>query len=490
MKSEKRFVYQATLLSDVSFSASNSTTQATTLDYVPGAALLGALASRHYGTDEALAWSRFHSGELRFGIGLPVTIHEPEDRTMKPGPDSMGVPFPHVGYTLKGVKAKVFSNAVRLAPAGQPEFKRGGYLDARGSWAAVPRRVSLRTKIERETGMAGDATLHMLECLPAGTRFIGQVSADADELLDFARKYLEGVHRIGRSRGAELGSVQIEVLREQAWLEHGPAQETSATFLCLSDVALRTTHGAVRLVPVGEDVGLPGWAFDSAKSSLRVRAYSPYNGHRRSFDSERQVIEMGSVLVFTGAGVPSGPQLHRALNSGVGEHRAEGLGQLWFEPEPLKSATVGRWAAIFAKEPATSGADPLNSPLKRWLEEQTEGYKRDDEMFGLARKAAQALRSVPRAQWSEVAALVGADGDLQPLKRFLQEGVRRKVWQYRWRALMGQLGATQLEINGTPKPGDPAYPQEPPHPVAREYRARFLQLIAQHARHASKQENR
>lgn len=445
------FVYQLTLLSDASFSASSSTTQSESLDYIPGAALLGAVASRAYPADADAAWRHFHSGALRFGPALPVLDGQ------------MAVPTPKCLYRTKGgPPGQPLVNAVRKPPVGQQaQFSGSGYLSPKGATASLSRRSSLRTKVDPETGRADEGRLYALEALPAGSQFIGQVSADTPELLTFARANLAATLALGRSRGTELGQAAFEIL-SVSWLPSGTPRRDEATFLCLADVALSTLDGQPRLVPDGADVGLDGWAFDAGASALRTRSYSPYNTHRRRSDVSRQVIAAGSVLVFKGNGLPNAATVALHTATGVGEHRAEGLGSLWFEPEPLQAPEVGAWQSVAARaRPLRSGT--FDSPLLTWLEDRDRAAKARDALFGKARAAGARLRSIPRAQWGELSSKVGANGDLEAIELFLKVGVRQHSWKFEIETLLGEL----RDIT----PGD---------------RSAFLALLAQHARHASK----
>lgn len=450
------FVYQVTLTSDASFSASSNTSAPETLEYLPGAALLGALASTAYGTDESTSWERFHSGHLRFGVGLPVSL------------SGMTVPMPKCLFQPKGSAKKELFNAVRKnSVEGQPKFLTEHFLNSDGTTHEVRIRSSLRTKLDN--GVADDGKLYGLHSLEAGTSFIGLVSADSTELLEFAKQGLTGTIRIGRSRNAELGAARFQPLGVE-WVEHGGAQDSAvAVFLALSDVALRGTAGEPRLQPDGKDVGLDGWEFDPRKSALRTRRYSPYNGHRARPDLSREVIEAGSVFVFANTKDPKARANRSAiaarLGAGVGEHRAEGLGQLWFEPEPLRHESVGKWETIRVDADVPTFARPSGS-LANWLIQREERSLRRDALYEAARELGHRLRGIPPSQWAELVRLVGVDGDTAKLETHLKSGVRQHIWRYHHQVLVEAV--TKQE----------------------KFRAEFLALVAMHARHASAENRR
>lgn len=456
------FTYQLTLLTDASFSSNNSTNAQETLSYVPGSTLLGAVASRGYPADDQAAWDTFHSGKLRFGVGLPVEA------------DAMCVPVPKCLYSPKGLKGARLRNAVRehVEASVQPQFEKRNFLTATGGKFELPTRSSLRTKLDN--GVADDGKLFALEAIQAGAKFIGRVSADSPELLMCARRALvgpegnavEGQIAIGRSRRSELGLAKVEILGED-WLHHGPAKAGQAVFLALSDIALRDQFGVPRLLPQGEDVGLVGWNFDESLSAIRTRRYSPYNGHRRRPSLSREVIEAGSVLVFTGpeGNLADGGKIAARLERGIGEFRAEGLGQLWFEPEALAGAELGPWRTVAAK-PTISQTGALKSPLLDWLVAREAAVVKRADMFDRARVLGRRFSSIPRSQWGEISAKFAASPNPAALDTFLAEGVRQHAWRHHRADLVRELtnsGSDAVE---------------------------FLFLLAQHARHANAEKAR
>ncbi len=330
----------------------------------------------------------------------------------------------------------------------------------------VPLRSSMRTRLR--DGVADDGKLYTLESVLAGQVFIGQVAADTEELLDVARRAFVAEIRLGRSRGAEFGLARCRLLT-CGWLTHGALRPQEAVFLCVSDLALRSETGAPRLLPMGTDVGLPKWTFAPERSAVRTRRYSPYNGHRRRPDLGREVIEAGSVLTFhppdAGGGGADRAVVLARLERGVGEHRSDGLGMLWLEPEPLLHDIVRPWTSL---QPQLSEGQPSlpDSPLLAWIVEKEQAAALRDDRFARAREMGRRFAMIPRAQWAELFTLVDLDGGTSRLNRYLADGVRQHVWRHH--------RAPLIEALGTEDPGA----------------AELLRLIAQHARHASVGRNR
>lgn len=310
------------------------------LDYLPGSTLLGLAASRLYATLSAdEAWTLFHSGQVRFGDALPLAG------------DETGLPVPLCWHTYKGEPAQ--RNGRLLASqlfdpscpgsdrARQPVQLRGGYATPSGQLLSPRRQQTLKTAIDRQTGMAAESQLFGYEALAAGQRFRCEISADdavPAALWQRLQEALTGRASLGRSRSAQFGRVWIEP-QGQASAER-PVSEpdgTRLTLWLLSDLLLEE-HGQPCLIPYPHLLGLPqGSRWLSEASFLRSRRYSAYNAYRRHYDSERQVITRGSVLRFE---LPRSltPQEHQHLQQGLGLQIECGLGSVWVNPPLLASA--------------------------------------------------------------------------------------------------------------------------------------------------------
>src|SRR5690606_7518915 len=107
------------------------------------------------------------------------------------------------------------------------------------------------------------------------------------------------------------------------------AVTTRAVIMLLGELALEDERtGAPRLMPQATDFGLPAdWALDLEHSFVRFRSYDRFNGYRKSFDVQRQVLQRGAVLVFTGQSPLTDAQWNDALahaDAGAGLDRQEG----------------------------------------------------------------------------------------------------------------------------------------------------------------------
>lgn len=305
------------------------------LDYTPGATLLGHVAARLYaGLDAEQAWAVFHSGKVRFGDALPLHGDQP------------GYPMPLAWHVNKGESAnadgrllstQVFDAAqVDQHEGRQPAQLRHGYVTADGHWLNPARQHTLKTAIDPDNGRAADGQLFGYETLAAGQTFRADISADDDidgALWQTVLDALQGTARLGRSRSAQFGKVEMTARPADAVSAPDDAGEQLTLWL-LADLALERA-GQPCTQPHPDLLGLPeGSQWLPNASFLRQRSYSPYNAYRRHHDPQRQVISRGSVLRYRLPAALSAAQRQR-LQQGLGLHVECGLGQAWVNPPLL-----------------------------------------------------------------------------------------------------------------------------------------------------------
>ncbi len=412
-------ILELELLDDVAITASNATIDAhESLTYIPGQCLLGAMARAGY-HDHGLPdgeWTIFHSGRVRFGCALPLVDGEPA----WPTPLAWHVPK---GESATDPSDQVTGHVVNLslegarAPDTQYQQVRGGYVNAHGVLRKPGRSRTMRTAIGAE-GRARDGFLFTMSALTRGQTFVAELSSDDASALAAVEKALVGAGtiRVGRSRSAEFGAAKVaRSAREHVAPKTAPFRDASSVLVwCLSDVCLRDREtGQPTFTPTAAQFGLPKhWVFATSRSYLRTRRYSPFNAHRKRPDLDRQVIVEGSVLRFES---PDGSTLPREAwdrareqaARGVGEHLAEGLGRVAFEPELLRDAKP-----VFSSRAATarSVAAPLAAPadpLIGWIDRQHGERLARDQAWTNAMKLLRALGERPRwtlpaSQWGEV----------------------------------------------------------------------------------------
>ncbi|WP_421847604.1 hypothetical protein [Marinomonas sp.] len=383
----KRIPLLITLKDDLVISASAATSGGhTSLDYIPGSLLLGAVAAKLYKSlsSPTEQWQVFHSGQVCFQNGY--IVHQ-DNRPSYPSPLCL--------HHFKGEEPKseddknisLFEqNVIRpniddVDNSKQPKQLREAYITGRGHLANVTRTASMKTAINSEDGRAAESQLFGYQAIQSGQRFLAHIHIASDvseELVTKIKSALAGQARMGRSRSAQYGRVTIELLESDAYQPTNMAKvgDTALTIWCLSDLALTDPiTGQPTLKPRPEHFGLSQGELNLSHSFLRNRTYSPYNAFRNAFDSQRQVISQGSVITFKGIAPLTAEQIER-LESPVGSYSEAGAGHIAIQAKvcvspSLKEAIQDSFTlTAINKEKTTNSTSRTDSPLIKWLHAQ------------------------------------------------------------------------------------------------------------------------
>jgi len=323
----QRLTLTLKLLDPLVLSQSNATVGLhQSLDFIPGAAFLGAIASKHYASfkKQNLAQTIFHSGEVRFHNARILYNAQPTN------------PIPLSYHHIKGKNKNQVSNLlVTSINEGQPKQHRAGYITQDATHIKPKKTTHLRTAINPKTATAAESQLFGYQALAEGITLQTHIDCDNEAAYQALKASIQtgNILHIGRSRSAHYGRIQITDITE-----HSPSFEdyptiniNGDTYLVLwlaSDLAVYNHQtGAPTLFPNLKDLGLSIDADPTSKSYIRTRSYAPYNGYRRSYDLSRQVIQQGSILTYE-IDTPLSETDKQTLQQGLGAYREMGLGQI------------------------------------------------------------------------------------------------------------------------------------------------------------------
>lgn len=459
-------ILKLTLLDDVVASERPATEGGhASLDYLPGAMLLGAIATQLYSEiSRSETYALFHSGRVRFGDGLPLADETP------------GWPMPLCWHIRKGESpfngdhldaAKVRNLQFgRFDDGVQPKQLRDGYVRADGYRLTVRQSLRMKTAIDPNTGRVAESQLFGYEAIQAGQSFLARIEADDDVPESLWAKLTNilgcgGELLLGRSRSAEFGRVRVEALGGSvipAFLPDSGAASREVTLWCLADLALLDAWGQPTLELSPAQLGLNRGRVDWQRTFLRFRRYAPWNAYRRAYDLERQVIRRGSVITLTDVDPPLSGTERGRLTTGIGLHREAGLGQVSVDPQLL-----ARLEPVFAarlpvrRQTGSLATRGENHPLIVWLKAgQTSSRTRGEaerqadaqarvlaECYRLARAFVGLAPNQPigpsPAQWGGIYERARTANDLAVLRQALFEGENAlckrngEGWQDRFR---------------------------------------------------------
>ena len=414
-----RLRYEMTLKEPVSLPATAGRSEQGSLKFVPGAMVLGALASQSYpqAQTQGLAWDLFHSGAVSFGDAKPITDQEQAPAIHTP----LSIHHPkrsaeetrtYVDFTRK-VPAQRLSQAFSDEQGVQFELT-GSMVSSQGYMVKGSSSYALKTAIEFKSQRAKEGMLFGHSFLPAQTRLGFTVMIDeqhdqADQLKQFISTHLVGRHLIGKSRSAEFGSVDIKPVQTQAndawaisegslpasWqacLKEHPSKSNQKilSILLLSETSLfDSVSGEVTLVPSPEQFMLDErFTYEPEYSFMRSTKWIPFNGYRKRNDMQRVALRAGSVISFSASEADwsslSLETLLAAWSMGIGGFTNEGMGRIsinhpslqgdsWIKPKPKKQK----------QESLDMPALP-KGPLMSWLLVQQEQKLYDDLALDIA----------------------------------------------------------------------------------------------------------
>jgi len=335
----KVYRFSCRLLSELVLTASAQTEGAPeSLDYIPGAKFLGIVANHLYQSDTPRTLDLFHNGTVKFGDALPAVGEEyllkaPFSWYMPKNGDWTDDLFLHHELTREEVKALTKKDI-------QLKQVRKGYFSRSGIKQSLSYNFSLKMGYDSENRKAESGLLFGYYALPAGSSWTFTVTDERGDYLEEIKDALVGQHRIGRSRSAEYGLVDIQFEKEDT---ESHAVEVPAGYALLyakSNLVFYNGSGQPSAQPTAQQLGLgPDAEIDWGLSQIRTRKYQSWNRKRFNRDADRFVIQRGSVFYLRlkeGSLPTNSPQF-------VGAHQAEGFGEILINPWFLHKEPLDQW---------------------------------------------------------------------------------------------------------------------------------------------------
>lgn len=320
-----------------------------TLDFIPGSNFLGIAAGLLYydGSDasERLSgeesWLVFHSGAVRFGDAHPAYDHE---RTLRI-PASFYYPklskMTKECYIHHAIPEQQQDNLVKK----QLKQCRAGFYTLGSNSVRVietPVAFAIKSAYDRVSRRSKDEQIYGYQSLAKDQEFYFEIELD-DAAICLKQRIISaliGTRRIGRSKTAQYGQVEIALAQD----DFSQPLSTANKVKC-GDKECVVVYADSRLIFLDED-GMPtfqptpeqlGICGDSdakvlyEKSQIRTFQYAPWNFKRQCFDTDRCGIEKGSVFVVaTSAPSPS-------ESAYIGSYRNEGFGKVIYNPAFLQA---------------------------------------------------------------------------------------------------------------------------------------------------------
>ena len=337
--------FKCDLLTDVILNQKSASEGANkTLDFIPGSNFLGIVAAGIYKDPDIsndIKLKLFHTKYVRYGDAHPAngnnrSLRMPACLYYAKGEEEKGRTH-YVHHEIKDVSSEYLRKI-------QLKQERAGFADfipLKVGKNAVRFKVNtdfaIKSAYDRDLRRSKDESMFGYQSMGKGMTYYFTVEIDSS-LSDYAeiiKRALEGKRRIGRSRSAQYGLVEIsecdfneiESSREIVKAGEQLVIYADSRLIFLDDDNLPTFQpSSQQLTGNRKDEIL--WE----KSQLRTFQYAPYNYQRRCFDTDRCGIEKGSVIVVK---VKENTDIS-TLDTHLGSYQNEGFGKVIFNPDFLK----------------------------------------------------------------------------------------------------------------------------------------------------------
>lgn len=441
----KTLQFKCTLLSDIILNQKAATEGAnSTLDFIPGSNFLGIAAGKLYPEcDSKVTWTLFHSGKVRFGDAHPAYKGNNGELIR-----SLRTPADMFYPKQKNLTEECY--IMHLTDGKAEDIKklqlkqcRSGFYAFEGNTAhEIKTDISyaIKSAHDKERRTSKDKQMYGYQSLDKGLEMLFDVEIEDESLETTIVDALVGKKRVGRSRSAQYGLVEIEKCKYK-----------ECESMTKGDMVI--VYADSRLIFIDEKTGMPTFQMTSKqlgleageiewdKSQIRTFQYSPWNYKRQCFDTDRCGIEKGSVIVVKNAKCDS-------ISKYIGNYQNEGFGKVIYNPCFLEAEQGGKAKISFIseKENVTSkGKKEISTPLISFLKslrnkEESEAYIYKTVNNFVSMYYARFTTESFASQWGTIRSMATLKTESPIDKRlfgekdgYLQHGVAEEKWRLRGR---------------------------------------------------------
>lgn len=392
--------FEITFKSPVILQASSNTQgKMSSLDFIPGSAFLGMVASRY--SDFGDPFKIFHSGAVKFCDAAPI----------KDGKEFFKIPLSYFHEKLDG--SKIYNHHL-LSREESEKFTqlkqmRSGYINDEKEKLSLKYEYSQKSAYDKEKKRSMDGQMYGYEALRAGMKWQFGVKFEpsvSEGDINCVKETLVRSTRLGKSKSAEYGAVEIKFIGENTDEIQSFTPPEGYTFvyaksrLALIDENGNPSYDVKYILPNLDDDKVK-----YEKTQIRISNFTPYNGARSTKDYERACINKGSVIALKNL---SAEQI-AALKNGVGAYLSEGFGEVLINPWFLNGGDAKNNPIEFQKEAETEHSTkeiPIQSDLAKFLKQK---QTTKDQALEIAERVADFIKShkdkfskISKSQWGAI----------------------------------------------------------------------------------------
>ena len=420
--------FEITFKSPVILQASSNTQgKMSSLDFIPGSAFLGMAASR-YG-EFSDPFKIFHSGAVKFCDAAPI----------KDGKDFFKIPLSYFHEKLDN--GKIYNhhllNDSEFEKFTQLKQMRSGYINDKNEQLSMDLDFSQKSAYDKEKRRSMDSQMYGYEAFRAGMKWRFSVKFDANvskDDINRAKETLERSTRLGKSKSAEYGAVEIKFIGENTEKIQTFTPPEKYTFvyaksrLALIDENGNPSYDVKYILP-----NLDANNVDYEKMQIRISNFTPYNGARATKDYERACINKGSVIALKNLSEEQIAELKR----GVGAYLSEGFGEVLINPWFLNGGDAQERPIKLQKKDNEKQAYtdiPTQSNLAKFLKQKKNAK---DQALKIAEDVAKFIgdhknkfNKISNSQWGAIRALCKSNSDIaEEVNKFISNGVAKDKWR-------------------------------------------------------------
>lgn len=417
--------FKVRLLSDVVLNSKLATEgNMTTLDFIPGSNFLGVVARVLYKENTDENFEIFHSGKVRFGDAT-VSYNELLSYTL-----------PGMYYTDK-IKKDLSEDPIyldylidRKNPTTDSKGKliqlkqvrKGYFLTNYNLVDELNKTFSIKSAQDRKTRTSDEGKMFGFESLLKGQEFIFSVQFDEDKWIQPVENALIGIHRLGKSKNAEFGQIEIAKI-ETPTLTGSFDLADKVLIYAQSHLCFVDEYGMPTFQPTVQQLGLDSGSVDYTTSQIRTHIYSPWNFKRNTTNTQRNCIAKGSVFVINGA-------TKKTDSNVVGLFQVEGLGRVLYNPAFLKGESNAISSVRFSKcdngEPKSASKSKLETKLSTFLSKKMSDKKNELQVSEAVQKSVYSsddkikrLKNISSSQWGGIRAFAIKARNMEELEKQL-----------------------------------------------------------------------
>jgi hypothetical protein len=474
----KTLYFRCKLLTDVVLNQKAATEgNQESLDFIPGSNFLGIAASILYKDEEKSIQAQekqlsldacreiFHSGKVRFS-----DAHPEED-----GKRALRIPASFYYPKLKKVSDICYIHHVYKKENDtenqQLKQSRSGFyiVDSEKKEMQeirVEKSFAIKSAYDKEYRRSADEKMYGYESLQAGSTWLFEVTIENDALASKIKSALEGKKRLGRSRTAQYGLVEIKEADDyQITVESHTENKEVALVYANSRLIFLDEYGLPVFQPTAEDLGFQGGEIDWEKTQIRTFQYAPWNFKRQARDTDRCGIEKGSVIYIKNK---DKSELIYPTTLYVGRYQNEGFGNVIFNPDFLKAVPNSNGKAKYKIIESKKDKEPeemsSNEPLFKYLQKQQAKEKAEQDILEKVNdfvsdkhKGGEFKSESFASQWGTIRSIARKESDKQKLydaiftlpNGYIVHGVAEGKWGERSRLKIFKDFVEQIKNNSS-----------------------------------------